>query len=77
MPPAIHPQVRNVLGYALCLFCLLRPLWGWMDRKAEAPQAKPTATQEASEPPKREANVLGETLAPKLASVAPLEPGAE
>ena len=69
--------IRRVAGLCLCVFCLIRPLWGWMDRKAEEPHAKPTATQEAVESPKRDANVLGDMLAPKLSLVAPREPGAK
>ena len=64
MPPAIHSHVRNALGHGLCLFCLLRPLWGWMDRKTE-PEAPPVSRLEVGEKPKREANVLGDMLAAK------------
>ena len=71
------PWLRRLAGLCLCVFCLLRPLWGWMDRKAEEPQAKPVATQEAGEPAKREANVLGEMLAPKLSSAATHAQGAK
>ena len=68
---------HGIAGFCLCVFCLLRPLWGWMDRKAEEPQAKPAATQEAGGSAKHEANALGDMLAPKVSPVAPQEQGAK
>ena len=51
-------RIRLMLGYALCLFCLVRPLWGWMDRKA-TPEAPALSTPQPAE----SVNVLGEWLA--------------
>ena len=73
----LSPWFRRLAGLCLCIFCLLRPLWGWMDRKAEEPQAKPAATQEAGGSAKHEANALGDMLAPKVSPVAPQEQGAK
>ena len=56
----LQPRIRLTLGYALCLFCLLRPLWGWMDRKA-TPEAPALSTPQPAE----SVNVLGEWLATK------------
>ena len=73
----LSPWFRRLAGLCLCVFCLLRPLWGWMDRKAGGAQAKPTAMQEAGEPAKREANVLGDMLAPKLSPAETQSQGAK
>lgn len=73
----ISPTLRCIAGLCLCFFCLLRPLWGWLDRKIGDPQSIPSSMQEAGESPKREANVLGEMLASKLSAVAHQAPGAK
>ena len=73
----LHLRLQQCVPHAVCIFCLLRPLWGWMDRKAGGAQAKPTAMQEAGEPAKREANVLGDMLAPKLSPAATQSQGAK
>jgi hypothetical protein len=71
------PWIRRLAGFCLCVFCLLRPLWGWMDRKAEEPQAKPAEIQETGEPVKREVNVLDEMMVPKLLPAATQAQGAK
>ena len=72
----LHLRLRQCVPHAVCIFCLLRPLWGWMDRKAEEPSSNPAAMREDGEPSKREANVLGDMLAPKVSPAAAQARGA-
>ena len=64
MPALLQPTLRLALQHAVCFFCLLRPLWGWMDRKAEpeSPPAPPAAA--ATEPTTARSHGLGEWIRP-------------
>lgn len=49
MSSRLQPPLRQALQQAVCFFCLLRPLWGWMDRKAEPETPPAPATAAATE----------------------------
>ena len=76
MHMSLHLRLRQWVPHAVCIFCLLRPLWGWMDRKAEEPSSNPATMREDGEPSKQEANVLGDMLVPKVLPAAAQARGA-
>ena len=70
MLPSLQPRWRQTLQHAVCFFCLLRPFWGWLDRKAE-PEAAPAP--EAMQPVR--SNGLGDWIAPPQPSAPPQTQG--
>ena len=62
MMSILQPEWRRFLRQAVCLFCLLRPLWGWLDRKAESEAAPDPATPAAQNAPVRSYG-LGDVIA--------------
>ena len=62
MPALFQPPLRTALQHAVCFFCLLRPLWGWMDRKADPESLPPPPAATATEPAPVRANGLGDWI---------------